>query len=117
VLKVTLELESDGERIITYPWSGTTSAGEVRDGIGDFLLSINRSPERGEEPEWGRCIGAKGKLHLTIEEQTAGAYAGRKSNKVAYFYKPTKLKKTYTQDVKPTAKHAPKDEEPDDLPF
>lgn len=122
ILPVKLTIQPSDLTVFANPWSGMTTSGEARDGIAEFLLAINRAPEVGEEPNWTKLAGARGKCRLKVEVAAKGALAGQEVNKVAYFYRP--------KELKPSSAAAPKqeqqrqktndpvlDHEPDDIPF
>jgi hypothetical protein len=128
VLKVRLEIL--GQTIFDAVWSGETSTGEQRDQIGELLLCVNRAPALGEEPDWRRIAGAKGKCHLKVEIAQQGALAGKQRNVVSFYYRPKEIGPTteIKQDFNPeeltkqkaqSAKAAgkPDDIGPDDIPF
>src|SRR4029077_5668539 len=113
---------------------GTDKNGEDRDGIAEFLLAINRVPKIGEEPDWQRLVGAKGKCRLKVEIAAQGSLAGKEVNKVAFFHRPKQvgasvepLKQSFTESeikesqaaiAKTLADKDPDlDVEPDDIPF
>ncbi len=112
------------------PWCGTDKNGEKRDGIAEFLLAVNRVPKIGEEPDWKRLVGAKGKCRLKVEIASQGSLAGKEVNKVAWFHRPKQVGPTAEQpppsysepEVKKAAKAAQAaaggdDLAPDDIPF
>jgi len=130
VLKVRLTIQ--GQTIFDQPWSGETTQGEPRDGIGEFLLACGRAPKnKGDEPDWGKVEGAHGKCRLKVETAQMGALAGKPVNRVAYYYRPKEVGPTaseqprsYTPDEfakarKEAAKQAggPSEMEPEDIPF
>jgi len=129
VLKVRLTIQ--GQTVFDQPWSGETSQGEPRDGIGEFLLAINRAPkERGDGPNWRAVSGAHGKCRLKVEVAQMGSMAGKEVNRVAYYYRPKEVGPTAApkqgasdaqwaeaQRRSKQAAGAPSDTEPDDLPF
>jgi hypothetical protein len=127
VLTVTLQINvPTRDQVMAWPWAGTTSSGEVRDGIGEFLRAVNCAPKSGTEPDWDRIIGAKGRCHLRVETVEIGAFKGIEQNKVDYFHTPkavgpgageTKWSKTEYAEL--TKKSVPKqeDDEPEDIPF
>jgi hypothetical protein len=133
VLKVRLTIQ--GQAVFDQPWSGETTQGEPRDGIGEFLLAINRAPKnKGDAPDWRKVEGAHGKCRLKVEVAQMGALAGQEVNRVAYYYRPKEIgpttdqppRQSYsqaevekaTQDARRRA-GAPSDEdiEPSDIPF
>jgi hypothetical protein len=91
VLAVKLAIQPSGASVFANPWAGTDKNGEERDGIGEFLLSCNRAPKPGDEPDWKRCAGAKGKCRLKVEIAAQGALAGKEVNKVAFFHRPKQV--------------------------
>lgn len=129
ILALKLTIQPQGIPVFANPWSGIDKNGEDRDGIAEFLLAINRTPAPGDEPEWGRLIGAKGKCRLKVEIAQAGALEGKEVNKVAFFYRPKTLDLAKPSPAKPsvaepsTAQRSPTpkdpdlDVEPDDIPF
>jgi hypothetical protein len=128
VLQARLSIQPGGETVFATPWSGMTRDGKHRDGIGDFLISVNRAPEVGDEPEWRKIAGAKGKCRLKVETAQQGAMAGKEVNKVAFFHKPKQVGPGAEQSVstdeftKARAQSAVRagatqELEPDDIPF
>jgi hypothetical protein len=132
VLKVRLTIE--GQTIFDQAWSGTDKNGEDRDGIGEFLLAINRAPKnKGDEPDWRKVEGARGRCRLKVEIAQMGALAGKEVNRVAYYYRPKQVgpsieptKQSYSpEEVKKATQDArrraggPSDDdmEPSDIPF
>jgi hypothetical protein len=127
ILAVKLTIQPQGIPIFANPWSGIDRNGEDRDGIAEFLLAVNRAPAPGDEPEWGRLIGAKGKCRLKVEIAAQGSLAGKEVNKVAWFHRPKQVGPTAEQ---PPSSYSPAevnkaaqaaaggdDLEPDDIPF
>ena len=112
VITVELEIIFNDERltILDYPSTAKDQdeAAEVRDGIGDFLLAVDRVPKGAFVPD--QVLGARGKCRLKIEEAT-GSYPAK--NKVAYYYVPREIKQSAAP--KPVVQSTL--EEPDDLPF
>jgi len=100
VLAVKLAIQPGGTPVFANPWAGTDRTGEERDDIAVFLLAVNRAPKPGEEPDWDRVVGAKGKCRLKVEIAQMGALAGKEVNKVHYFYAP--------KQVGPTANKQPR---------
>ena len=136
ILAVKLTIQPQGIPVFANPWSGTDRNGEDRDGIAEFLLAINRAPAPGDEPEWGRLIGAKGKCRLKVEIAAQGSLAGKEVNKVAWFHRPKQVgpsaevpRQSFTeQEIKESQAAISKvlggvpkdpdlDVEPDDIPF
>lgn len=93
ILAVKLTIQPQGVPVFANPWSGTTSTGEDRDGIAEFLIAVNRAPAPGYEPDWAKLVGAKGKCRLKTETAQMGALAGKEVNKVAFFHRPHQLTK------------------------
>ena len=115
-----LELEIEEHKIFANPWAGYTKAGEERDGIAEFLLAVNRAPKAGQEPDWKRLVGAKGRCRLKVEIASQGTLEGKPVNKVAYFHAPRQVDKDYhaaQAEVKSKAANPKAGEEPDDIPF
>jgi len=119
VCSVGLSILPSGLKLLDWPWSGKTSEGQKRDGIGDFLLSINRAPGKNANPDWSKVLGAKGKCRIKME----GDF-----NKISFYHKPKQVGPTSEQDYSPdefakaraeAAKRvgAPSDLEPEDIPF
>jgi hypothetical protein len=134
ILAVKLTIQPQGVPVFANPWSGIDRNGEDRDGIAEFLLAVNRAPAPGDEPEWGRLIGAKGKCRLKVEIAQAGALEGKEVNKVAFFHRPKQVGPTTEQtpqsfteaEIKAsqaaigktlTGKDPDLDVEQDDIPF
>jgi hypothetical protein len=133
VLSVKLLIQPSGASVFANPWSGVTKDGEERDGIGEFLLSCNRAPKPGTEPDWKRCVGARGKCRLKVEIAQMGTLAGKEVNKVAWFMRPkqvgpaaeaprqsfteSEIKESQAAIAKTLAKDPDLDVEPDDIPF
>lgn len=86
VLPVKLSILPEGVPVFANPWMGTDKHDEPHDQIAEFLICINRAPARGEEPDWQRCVGARGKCRLKLEIAQQGTLAGKEVNKVDYFY-------------------------------
>jgi hypothetical protein len=87
VLKVKLSIPPDDHWVWAAPWSGETDAHEERDGIGDFLLAVNRATAVGKEPDYRRVIGAKGRCRLKLGKDNKD----RERNEVAYFHTPKEV--------------------------
>jgi hypothetical protein len=133
ILAVKLTIQPQGVPIFANPWTGIDRNGEDRDGIAEFLLAVNRAPVPGDEPEWDRLIGAKGKCRLKVEIAAQGTLAGKEVNKVAFFHRPKQVgptteptKQSFTESeikesqaaiAKTLAKDPDLDVEPDDIPF
>jgi len=130
VLGVKLTILPQGIPVFANPWCGTDKNGEDRDGIAEFLLAINRAPKVGDEPDWNRIVGAKGKCRIKVEIAKIGTLAGKEVNKVAWFMRPKQVGPTAEQppssyspaEVNQAAKAAQAaaggdDVEPDDIPF
>jgi hypothetical protein len=120
VLPLELTIQPHGIRVFANPWAGTTRDGEARDGIAEFLLSVNRAPKVGEEPDWKRLIGAKGRCRLKVEVAQVGALAGSPVNRVAYFHAPRQVEalSAKEQQKKVADKINPaSSEDPDEIPF
>lgn len=136
ILSVKLIIEPSKIYVWANPWSGKTSSGEERDGIGELLCSCNRAPKPGTSPNWKAVVGARGRLRLKVEIAQMGTLAGKEVNKVHYFYRPKELEQqvpqTYPEaeikkaakDVQAAAQSGAIDpetqrpyEEPDDIPF
>jgi hypothetical protein len=134
VLPIKLSIQPQGVPVFANPWCGTDKNGEDRDGIAEFLLAVNRAPKIGEEPDWQRLVGAKGKCRLKVEIASQGALAGKEVNKVAWFHRPKQVGPTAEQppqsftkaEIKESqaaiaktigAKDPDLDVEPDDIPF
>src|SRR5258708_14503993 len=126
VLEVKLTIQPQGMSVWAHPWSGVDKNREDRDGIAEFLIAVNRLPALGEEPEWGRLIGARGKCRLKVEPDQNDI----ERNKVSFFHRPKQVGPTTEQpppsysepEVKKAAKAAQAaaggdDPGPDDLPF
>lgn len=99
VLPLRLTILPDGLTLFSNPWCGTDRNGEKRDGIAEFLLCINRAPKVGQEPDWKRLTGAKGKCTLRVKIAEQGALAGKEVNEIHYFHRP--------KQVGPTAEQKP----------
>jgi hypothetical protein len=125
VLPVKLILMPDGNIIFDNPWTGVDKNGNKKDGIAEFLTAIDRLPEKGKAPDWGRVRNARGtcKLKVVIAEQ--GNLAGQEVNKVAWYIlpKPGDLQPENRQqfprsEVYPSgAKPTTTDDDPDDIPL
>jgi hypothetical protein len=126
VLPIKLAIEPQGIPVFANPWSGVTKDGEERDGIAEFLLSCNRAPEAGEEPDWPKVIGARGTCRLKIKIAQKGNLAGKEVNKVAFFHRPQQVGPERPirsrpdmgqyKKSQPTVTKKP-DDDPDDIPF
>jgi hypothetical protein len=130
VLPLKLSIQPDGTPVFDNPWAGTDKNGDDRDGIAEFLLAVNRAPARGQEPNWSKVVGAKGKCRLKVVIAEQGNLAGKEVNKVAWYYRPKEVGPTAQQAPQtysePEARKAAKaaqaaagssDIEPDDIPF
>ncbi|HXM29783.1 MAG TPA: hypothetical protein VN957_27410 [Chthoniobacterales bacterium] len=130
ILGIKLTIQPHDIPVFANPWSGIDKNGEDRDGIAEFLLAVNRAPASGDEPEWGRLIGAKGKCRLKIEPDQNNV----DRNKVAFFHRPkqtgpstegpsqsfteSEIKKSQTAIAKTLGVKDPDlGIEPDDIPF
>jgi len=130
VLPVRLNILPEMVPVFANPWCGETSNGEHRDGIAEFLLAVNRAPKVGEEPDWAKLVGARGKCHIKVEIAQAGTLAGKEVNKVGWFIRPkqvgptTEQPQSYSPDEfakarKEAAQRAgsPSNDELQDIPF
>jgi hypothetical protein len=130
VLAVKLAIQPSGQTVFANPWSGKTSSGEERDGIGELLISCARAPKPGTEPLWSKLIGARGRVRLKVEIAQMGQLAGKEVSKVAFFMVPKQVgptteptRQSYSpQEVAQASKTAQAaagggDIEPDDIPF
>jgi len=127
VLPLKINILPQGIPVFANPWCGTDKNGEERDSIAEFLLCINRAPAIGQEPQWAKLVGAKGKVRLKVEIAEQGTLAGKEVNKVAFFHRPKEIgpaTKTQAsvqqheqaqQEVKAAAGGT--EFEPDDIPF
>jgi hypothetical protein len=132
ILHLKLAIHPGGDWVWAHPWSGTTSSGDERDGVGDFLLAINHAPAIGKEPAWDELIGARGRVRLKLETAPE-AFGGKPRAVVAFFHKPKQIepsappqsysREEYEQSAHETPKRtrAPKDDfdqdDPDTIPF
>jgi hypothetical protein len=132
ILSVKLAIQPDGTPVWANPWQGQTSAGEERDQIAEFLVSCNRAPKVGEEPDWDEVVGARGRCRLKQEKAEMGALKGQMVNKVAWFHAPKQVGSIAEERVKrhsqeeynqaraeavASGKDPELDVEPDDIPF
>jgi len=112
VLKISIVCE--GVTILAAPWSRSdhSQTQDNRDGIGEFLLCVNRAPvHAGEVVDWKKVIGAKGKCKLRQRE-------GTDFNEVQFFYRPKEIKQPEpVRAAPPRPKDPDLDVEPDDIPF
>jgi hypothetical protein len=115
VLKVELRIE--GRRIFDQVWSGKTSSGESRDGIGDLLRAVNCAPAPGEEPDWPKLIGALGRCRLKVAVAEAGASAGKSVNRVAWYLAPKQIDPAAAASVKKEEELDETEEDGDSIPF
>jgi hypothetical protein len=126
VLRVKLAISPGDQWVWAAPWSGETEGGEERDGIGDFLLAVNRGTTVGKKPDFQRVAGAKGRCRLKIGKNLQG----QERNEVAFFHAPKQVGPVAEQppldyspqEVNKAAKAAVKvagggDMAPDDIPF
>jgi hypothetical protein len=88
VLPVKLTILPDGIPVFCNPWVGTDKNDEERDGIAEFLLAINRVPKIGQEPDWKRVVGARGRCRLKVKIAEKGNLAGKEVNELHYFHRP-----------------------------
>ena len=91
ILPVKIAIQPDGVPVFANPWAGTDKNGNDRDGIAEFLISCNRAPKVGEEPDWDEVAGARGRCHLKQEEAQMGALKGKMVNKVGWFIAPKQV--------------------------
>jgi hypothetical protein len=130
VLPLKLSIQPDGTPVFDNPWAGTDRNGDDRDGIAEFLLAVNRAPARGQEPNWSKVAGAKGKCHLKVVIAEKGTLAGKEVNKVGWYFIPKQVgpaaaqapqsysNEEFNKAAKQTqAAAAGGDIEPDDIPF
>lgn len=125
IVAVKLTIQPQGVPVFANPWTGKTKDGEERDGIGELLLAVNRAPTPGNEPEWGRLIGAKGKCRLKVEIAQLGALEGKEVNKVSFWHVPKQVGPTEglsrSGQAQPSQSAGPVgpdlNVEPDDIPF
>ena len=126
VCRLLLAIQPGGEKVFDQVWSGQTRDGESRDGIGDFLLAVNRAPKKGSAVDWPKVVGARGKCRLKVELAQQGTLAGKEVNKVHYYHKPKEVgptaPKTYSKEEAESAqgqavKNAGGDDEPIEIPF
>jgi hypothetical protein len=100
VLAVRLAIQPSGTTVFSNPWTGTDKNGQERDGIAEFLVSCNRAPKLGTEPDWAKIVGARGRCRLKVEIAQMGQLAGKEVNKVGWFHAP--------KQVGPNAEQAPR---------
>ena len=121
VMPLKVAIEPSGLYVFANPWSGTDRNGEIRDGIAELLVAVNRVPAKGQEPEWDKLVGARGKCRLKVEVAQVGALAGKEVNKVAFFHRPKQLVEQQLPKVGPKPPvNEPADDlnmEPTDIPF
>lgn len=132
VLAVKLTIQPSGQTVFANPWSGVDKNGDQRDGIGEFLVSCDRAPKPGTEPDWRRVVGAYGRCKLKIEIAKMGSLAGKEVNKVGWFHAPEQVgpnaeqapRQSYSQEEYNQARRqqeaktaGPDDLEPTDIPF
>ena len=128
VLNVRLSILPGGETVFAPVWSGTDKNGDDRDGIGEFLIAVNRAPAVGQEPLWAKIVGARGKCKLKVEIAQQGALAGKEINRVERFYRPKEIGpgtqtasqpevKTGQAQTKQAAADVTNQFEPDDIPY
>ena len=95
IMKTVLAIQPSGTTVFYYPWAGEDKNGDYRDSIAELLLAANRAPASGEEPAWGKLVGAKIKVRLKVEPDQMGI----DRNVVHYVHTPKKA-----ETVKPTSK-------------
>lgn len=95
VLPLKLEVGKQKAHVFANATCGKDSAGEPFDAIAKFLKSVNRTPTPGQEPQWNRLEGARGRCHIKVGVSKVGKYAGQDRNEVGWFI--------YNQDVKQSA--------------
>ena len=121
ILPLKITIQPQGITVFANPWAGTNSYGEERDGIAEFLLSINRVPAVGQEPQWGKMVGARGRCRLKLEIAQKGVLTGKDVNKVAWFHAPKQLEASELPQVGPKPPQEPDEldmgEEPKNIPF
>lgn len=61
VMNLKLGVGPEQKHVTDSPWAGATG-----DKIASFLASCNRAPAVGQEPEWHRLVGAKGRVKIKI---------------------------------------------------
>jgi hypothetical protein len=133
VLPVKITIQPQGVPVFANCWVGRDKDGNERDGIAELLLSVNRTPKVGEEPDWDKLVGARGRCRLKVEIAQAGALAGKDVNKVSFFLRPKQVGPTTNQSQSFTEAEIEKSQaaiakvlgvkdpalevEPDDIPF
>ena len=124
VVNVRLNILPNGETVFAPVWSGVDKNGDVRDGISEFLIAVNRAPAVGAEPNWAKVTGARGKCRLKIEIAQQGALAGQEVNRVAFFHKPKQVEPSSgaSQQMEQTQAKVKQaagvnEIEPDDIPY
>jgi hypothetical protein len=128
VLAVKLQVGKENAHIYDNPSQGIDKNGEPFDKIAGFLKSCNRAPAPGQEPNWDRIIGAKGRVHTKLEVAAQGKLAGQQVAKVAWYifnkdikqspqsFTPSQVKQS-ADEVRRNAGDPDWDAEPSDLPF
>jgi len=134
VLPLRLNILPDMVPVFANPWCSTDpEEKKKRDDIAAFLSAVNRLPKVGEEPDWAKLVGARGKCRIKVEIAQQGALAGKERNVVAFFHRPKQVgpqaaaapqRQSFTEaEIEASqAKIAQvlgikEDVEPDDIPF
>jgi hypothetical protein len=99
--------------------------GDEFEKIAQFLKASNRAPAPGEEPNWSKLVGAKGRAHIKVEKAEQGKLIGKLVNRVAYYVFATDIKpaRVLTNDEARQVKQGVPisgpggNNEPDDIPF
>ena len=123
VLPLKLAILPSRVPVFSNPWTGTTKQGEFRDNIAEFLLSVSRTPAIGQEPDWPKVIGARGRCRLSVEIAEQGSLKGQPVNRTAWFH--VKRETVVGHELDKYKQRAeiiqPKGQveevEPDDIPF
>lgn len=119
VLPLKLIILPTGHTVWDNPWSGIDKNGNNRDGIGEFLLAINRAPKGiGDQVDWASIRNAQGRVRLKVVTAEMGNLAGQEVNKVAFYHRPKSLD---NQQAPPPTQHPSskpaQDDEPGDITF
>ena len=91
IVEVKLSIQPDGVPVWAHPWTGRDKNGNDRDGIAEFIVAINRAPREGEDVDWDKVIGARGRCRLKQEEAQGGTHKGQMVNKVGWFIAPKQI--------------------------
>lgn len=106
VLTVKLNVDKN-THVYDRPWCGKDKNDKFTDKIAQLLKAVNRAPAVGQEPDWRKLVGAKGRVVVKV-----GSWEGRERNEVDHYVFALDIKQS-TQPSGPVDT----DNAPDDIPF